>query len=251
MNQRLYETPDIACGPASAINFLRFGTPPMRAAEAGLMGTDDGERLRYVIHRYFLGRKSVDVPGAKRLEFGGVTVNDLTAAIAEVFADHHLGTVRGRFLDRRLREKDGEFVHRVHGLLKDSLEQGRPVLVSLRSFVASYHEDHEKILWDRGEHHYMVVTGVPAVLGEGERGFTFEFIDSDGAERRSGFVHAESRQPFSAFKGSTEEGEWLNGSPFLLVTAPTVGAVRPRDLEWSDRWLITLNYAICAQPAQP
>ena len=59
------------------------------------------------------------------------------------------------------------------------------------------------------------------------------------------FVHREANgQLFMALRGTQDSGDWLTGLPFLQVLAPDVPSLRPQNLEWSERYLVTANYLI-------
>lgn len=235
-----------ACGPTAIINSLRFSKGQEAAVFDTLVGSDDATRLRYLIDRWFAGRASAVVDGARRFGKHGCHVDDLAAGYNELLAEKMLPKMNATFLDRRdAGESDDQFVRRIHRSLADSLRSGVPPVVSLRSFLARKHYgEADETRWGIARHHYVVVTSVPDKLDENDLGFRFEYIDPNGGKTGSAFVYAEQHLTYRAFKGSNGVGEWLRGTPFLLVVAPGIESLQPLTADWPDRVIITLNYGI-------
>ena len=55
-------------------------------------------------------------------------------------------------------------------------------------------------------------------------------------------------QPFSALKGNEKTGQWLKGSPFLVVQAPGVVSLLPKDATWRDRIVLIAHYLVSSAP---
>ena len=242
-----------ACGPAAVMNALRFSKGREAEIFSQLVGAKDAVRLRFLIDRWFAGRDSLVAIKTKRYGPHGCFTQDLLAGFNEMLGEHQQEPVVGQFLDRAWSEKDGEkvlepaadYVRRVHELLADSLRDGLPPVISLRSFVARRHDGPASLFrWEMARAHYVVVTSVPKKLADHDLGFRFEYVDSNGAKTGSAWVYTEKHLSFRAFRGSNGIGEWLDGKPFLLVNAPSIYSLQPKNAEWSDRTIVTLDYAI-------
>jgi hypothetical protein len=242
-----------ACGPTAVMNALRFSTGKESEIFSQLVGARDAMRLRFLIDRWFGGRDSLVANGTRRYGPHGCFAPDLLAGFNEMLQEHQQQPVTGHFLDRVWREENGEripesnaeFVRRVHELLAESLRDGLPPVISLRSFVARKHDGPAStIRWGPARAHYVVVTSVPKKLAAHDFGFRFEYIDPNGGKTGSAWVFAEQHLSFRAFRGSNGVGEWLDGTPFLLVNAPSIYSVQPKKAEWSERTIVTLDYAV-------
>lgn len=245
IRQQIYVDSPNACGPTALANCLKFGSPPLRSAWEGFVGTDDTTRLRFLIDRWFAGRQSGVFPGKKRLSFDGTLEEDLAAAFNELAADQSLGKVQATFLDRQPGEKSPAFLARVHEAISDSIKGGIPPLLSLKTYVARRFERmDDQIAWEPSAHHWVLVTGVRRELRDADLGFPVDLIDPDGGRLTSAYIFAENRLNFRALKGIEAQGQWLDGRPFLLVQAPGVLALRPDEAGWTDRIIVTANFLI-------
>ena len=249
IRQQLLSKSANACGPAAIANSLRFGSPPHRNAWETLPGTDDQRRIRRLFDRYFFGRESTVFPKMKRFEWRGVESEDLTAAFREFLEDRGLEPVTGRYLDRREGEKDRDFLARLYREMRYSLKAGVPPILGLRSFLAQRDPAADsdtagEISWKPSRHHFVVITRIPESLEDGALGFPFELLDSNGGHRRTAFVFAEPQRPFMALRGNEQTGRWLSGKPFLLVNAPGVTALQPKDAVWRDRVVVIAHYLV-------
>ncbi len=245
IDQHLYTDSENACGPAAVANSLVFGTEPMRQAWGNFVGGDDRTRLRFLVDRWFRSRASLEFPTKKRLAIDGVLEEDLAAACAEMSRDLRLPLLQGTYLDRLAGEKSPAFLARVHEALLESVENGVPPILSLKSYVARRLERLDGgVGWMVAEHHCVVVTGVRSSLRPGDLGFSVDLIDPNGGYQTSAFIYAENQLNFRALKGSEGNGKWLSGRPYLLVQAPGVLSIRPDKAEWQDRIIVTANYLI-------
>lgn len=245
VSQHLFADGEAVCGPAAVVNCLRQGTPRMAAMWDGLVGGDDATRLRFVIDRWFRNRPSAAFPGKKRLSHDGVLEEDLADACREIWAEAGLPAPTGGYLDRRVGEKSPEFLARVHGLIAGSLRDGQPPILSLKTYIARrLKRMDDELAWELAQHHWVVVTGVRRDLRATDLGFAMELIDPDGARVSSAYVYAETRQDFNALKGTEARGEWLRGRPFLLVEAPGVLWLRPKEADWPDRVIVVANFLV-------
>ena len=120
-----------------------------------------------------------------------------------------------------------------------------PPILSLKTYTARRLEHMAgEVAWEPAAHHYVLVIRVPRSLREGELGFPVELLDPNGARPAAAFIHAETRQDFHALKGSQDTGAWLGGRPYLLVQAPGVLSLRPREAGPEDRIIVTANHLI-------
>jgi hypothetical protein len=245
IDQHLFSDQESACGPAALANSLRFGTEPMVSAWGGFVGGDDATRLRFLIDRWFRNLPSAAFPGKKRLSFDGVLEEDLADACREVFADHGIPAPVAGYLDRLAGEKSPAFLARVHGSLSDSLAGGMPPILSLKTYIARrLKRMDDELAWELAAHHWVVVAGVGKEPRPTDLGFTFDLIDSDGGRQSNAYIHTETRLDFHALKGTEARGLWLTGRPFLLVQAPAVLTLRPKEADWPDRIITVANFLI-------
>lgn len=231
-----------ACGPVAIVNMLQVGDPTCREALAALDGDSLLAKAQTIINQVG-SNPSTDYGDGARIRSSGVSCVDLTAIVSDVVAGEGL-TARGEFLDRRGRETDRAFLERVHGLLADALREERAPIISIRSFAVQKDSSFDDgFSWTGLIGHYVVLTRVPAQLAEHDWGFAFEFIDPISGRLEQGFVRLERQRAFAAAKGNASQYQWLNGKPFLLVTAPSL-SLGTADRPWWSRTIMTLNYAI-------
>jgi len=233
---------DSACGSVSIVNALSLGDAACRKALAVIDGKSGVDKAQAIIDT-FGGKSSADYNEGKRIRPDGISCEDLTDMAGEIVAKHGL-KARGRFLDRRKNESDRAFLKRIHRALAKALHDKRPPIVSVRSFAtrpdAKFDDGYS---WNGVAGHYVVITRVPAKLADHEWGFAFDYVDPASGRVETGYVHLERQRPFVAAKGNNTEYEWLNGRPFLLVTAPSL-PLGTNNSPWFARTIVTLNFAI-------
>lgn len=245
IDQALFVEVRDACAPAALANSLRQGTPSHRSAWSQLTGRDDTARFRYLIDRWFRTPNSALYPRKKRLSFDGVLEEDLAAATNEMLTDLELPTLTSGYLNRSEGESSHEFLTRIHRLIRTSLERGTPPMLSLKTYVAHRQEKRDdEIDWEPTNHHWVVVTGISTRLRPTDLGVSLDLIDPNGGRETSAFLFAENRLEFWALKGDLEQGKWLGGRPFLLVQAPGVLSLRPKEAAWTDRIIVVANHLI-------
>ena len=241
IDQQDYPDSINACGPAAVLNLLRFSGQAHAEVFESLVGRDDGVKMRFFVDRYLRSRDSTVYPSAKRWGVHGVAAEDLLAGLNDLLEEGGREKLKGNYLDRRNDETEEAHLARVQRLLRASLDNGVTPILSLRSYLVRERE--EEAGWETGVHHNVVVTRVPE--GASSVGFEIEAIDPYGGRSVEIFIHREGNgQSFLALKGTLDEGNWLRGRPFLQVVAPDVPTVRPRDLEWSQRYIVVANYLI-------
>lgn len=231
------------CGPASILNCLKFSRVEFRELYEKLVGAEDGVKMRFVTDRYFRLRDSVVYPGQKRWGVHGIATGDLVKGLNELLADHDLDDLSGSYLDRNHEEGSLEFARRIHGMMKKSVDRGVMPILSLRSFYVRQQEElGDQPAWETGPHHNVVVTSVSDF--EVGSGFLITALDPWQGREIAAFLYREGAQSFRALKGVEPTGEWLDGTPFLLVSAPEAVTLRPKTLEWHERWIVVANFLI-------
>ncbi|MCG8600377.1 MAG: hypothetical protein MI807_09580 [Verrucomicrobiales bacterium] len=242
VNQRDFEVSRNACGPASILNLLKFSREEYLTIYHKMQTTEDGARIGMLINQYFRDRKSVVKPGQNRWGVHGIFSEDLAAGLNEWLAGSGVPELQSDYLDRIAGETEGEHMRRVHEMIAKSLRNGVSPILSLRSFVVRTRTP-GKPGWETGLHHNVVVADVDEKPGA--LGFQVTVLDPAGAREVPVFIHRDGgRLPFRAMRGVDGNGEWLKGFSFLQVMAPEVPALRPKNLEWSERYLVTANFLI-------
>lgn len=241
-DQRDFTDSANGCAPATILNLLKFSAPEYGAAYDALVGADESVKMRFVVDRYFKNRPSMTYPGRKRWGLHGVDSIDLVFGLNELLAESGLEKLKGTYLDREEDESEADHLTRCRTLIKDSIQRGVMPLLSLRSFVVKRREENAgEPAWETGIHHYVLVTGVRE--GDSAFGFELDVIDPWRGKRTVIYVHREPHgQGFRALRGVEETGAWLDGKPFLQILAPEVSSLRPKDLEWSERFIIVANF---------
>jgi len=243
-DQRDYPDSINGCAPASVLNLLKFSDSRYRNAYDSLLGSEESVKMRYLVDRYFKGRASATYPGRKRWGLHGVDCGDLVLGLNELLGENELPPLSGSYLDRLPGENGADHLQRCRERIESSLRDGVMPLLSLRSFVVKRREKREnEPAWESAVHHYVLVT---AVHDSGSPfGFDLEVIDPWEGRRTRLHLHRESHgQPFSALRGVEETGEWLSGTPFLQILAPEIATLRPKDLEWHERFIVVANFMI-------
>lgn len=231
------------CGPASILNLLELGGESYSSARNGVMGKSDAVRLRYLTEHLFENRRSAEMPGRMRWGPHGVVCRDFAAGLNELLAESDLPELRSAFLDREEGEVDAGFRERIRGWLETSLEHGTPPVLALRSQSARRGEKKKEPAWQVHRQHFVVIASVESEEESGSTGFRAMALEPNGGRLVELYLFNEPNgQPFRALRGSEDRGEWLGGRPFLQVLAPGVPSLRPANLEWSERFLVTAHF---------
>lgn len=233
---------NMACGPTSALNALQFGNSHLQQQFQRLRGRTHTRKLKNVI--LGLGNHpSVVEQGTLYNETNGMKADDMLPFMQALLPDTPTA-LKGIYLDREQGESTHAHLHRIHRQLKHSLLAGVPIVTSLRSFAAQSSSTGYK--WQGVAAHFISITGVPATLRPGQRGFSFEFIEPGNGKLASGYLHTETTRDFLAIKGSGQTGwEWRGNSAFLIVVAPDLDLDFSKQ-QWHDRAFMTLNYGVGA-----
>tara|TARA_R110000850_G_scaffold6593_32_gene25533 strand:- start:413 stop:1234 length:822 start_codon:yes stop_codon:yes gene_type:complete len=244
VDQRDYSDSINGCGPASILNLLKFSKSGYQEIYHGLVGSNDGVRMRFVVDRYFRNRRSVVHPDQKRWGPHGIQTADLVTGLNELLADGGEPRLKGQYLDREEGESAGKHLARSHDMIVASLKNGVMPVLSLRSYVVR-NQDEGAIspAWETSRHHNLVVTSVPRPPSSA--GFEVIALDPWMGRAVELYFHIEGNaQAFRALKGVSETGEWLSGEPFLQVVAPESSSLQPLDLKWSERFIVVANFLI-------
>ena len=244
VDQRAYPDSPNGCAPATMLNLLRFGDAVYTPALNGIVGSDDGVKMRFLVDRYFRHRPSTIDASRMRWGVHGIDARDLAAGMNELLADHRIAPLSSTYLDREPEEKDRDHLARVVDLIRRSLDAGTPPVLNLRTYLVKVREENgDQPVWETARSHFVLIT---AIRGEpGEIGSELEVIDPWQGRRTTLYLHREANgRSFRALKGSEDAGEWLDGRPFLQVLAPGVPTLRPANLEWHDRYLAVASHLI-------
>lgn len=242
VDQRDFSDSINGCAPATILNLLKFGPDGFQQVHEALVGGNDQVRMRYLVDRYFKDRPSATYPGQPRWGVHGIDCRDLVAGLNEMLREHGQPELNSRYLDREEAESEADHLLRCHELIADSLENGVPPILSIRTFVVKVREENGgEPAWEPGPHHYVLVTGV--VGKPSAAGVELEIIDPWGGQRTVIYLHREPMgRSFRALKGTLDDGEWLDGRSFLQLLAPEVPSLRPKDLNWSERSVVVANF---------
>lgn len=239
IDQDLYS--DMACGPTAALNALQFGNPHLQTQFRQLAGRTHKDKLRNIILNAGQ-RPSVVEHGTLYDEENGMKADDMLPFIRALLPD--TTSMQGVYFDRQQGESTEMHLQRVHRQLKASLTAGVPIITSIRSFAAQQSDTGHK--WQGIAAHFISITGIPARLHPGQRGFSFEYIEPGKGKLAHGYLHTETVRDFLAIKGSGQTGwAWKGDSSFLIVVAPDLDLELSKQ-NWHDRAFMTLNYGVGA-----
>lgn len=244
VDQRDYPDSINGCGPASILNVLKFSGEEYQRVYVGLLGQSEGIKMRFIVDRYFKNRPSVTYPGEKRWRVHGIQNADLVAGMNELLAEHKLGELNATYLDIKEGETQRNHIVRCHDLISASLRSGVKPILSVRSFVVRQREENNfEPGWEAGFQHNVVVSSV--TRAPTENGFELAVMDPYRGKKTTIFIHREGNgQAFRALKGIEGSGSWLSGTPFLQIIAPDLPTVRPRDIKWSERYILIANFLV-------
>ncbi len=244
VDQRDFADSVNGCGPASILNMLKFSREDYLNAYLGVLGSDEGVKMRFLVDRYFKNRKSVTFPAAKRWMPSGIQSADLYTGLNEFLKDEGIPELNGTYLDLKKGETEANHIVRCHDLISASIRSGVMPILSLRSYIVKRREENDfEPRWEVGVHHYVVVTSV--TRPPSDTGFEVAVLEPWRGKKTTIYIHREAGgQSFRALKGIEENGQWLGGKPFLQVIAHDLPSLRPRDREWSDRFIIVANFLI-------
>lgn len=244
VDQRDFADSVNGCGPASIMNMLKFSREDYLNAYLGVLGSDEGVKMRFLVDRYFKNRKSITYPAAKRWMPSGIQSADLYTGLNEFLIDEGIPELSGTYLDLKKGETETNHIIRCHDLISASIRSGVMPILSLRSYIVKRREEKDfEPQWETGVHHYVVVTSV--TRPPSKTGFEVEVLEPWRGKKTTIYIHREANgQAFRALKGIEENGNWLGGMPFLQVIAYDLPSLRPRNREWSDRFIIVANFLI-------
>ncbi len=247
IRQQVYQDSANGCGPACILNLLQSGPEEYRQIyQRKLVGSTPEVKIRFLVDRYFKNSNSTVYQNRKKWGLHGIAPEDLAAGLNELLSENNAQETFAQSLDRRAGETDSEFLQRIHRIIAKSLQRGVTPILSLRSYTVKRRERNDSEPgWEVSRHHMVLITSVAKEWKEGSAGFPVTVLDPFDGKSREVLFHAEANgQPFRALKGIETAGNWLSGRPYLLVQAPGLQTIKPRDLEWSERFLITANYLI-------
>lgn len=162
-----------ACGPAAALNALRFGSAPYQAAASAIPGDTDQRLLRHVILKHG-GTWSRHVPQRYRWSRRGINAADLTDVINELTASHAAPRVK-----LRLPSGTNAFRESYHALAS-SLRRGFPPVAGLRRYQGVLAIDS----------HFITILQVPDSLDAQATEFPIRYLDPMGGRVLHGTIRA-------------------------------------------------------------
>lgn len=239
---------EMACGPCSLLNALRFGGKAERAAVAEIEGDDDDARVKTIIEEYGRGPSDIYPDRARYREKGGMADLELLGMVNDFLKDAELRTVAGSPLDRTKEEAPGVHLRQIHQKLRRSLDAGFPPIVILRSFVVKSAEKPKKgedpWVWWGQSGHWMAVVDLPKELEEGELSFLMRVADPWTGKTQQCFIHEEQFRNFTAAKGDDRKWTWPTvPQPYLIATIPSLG-LGTKGHTWYLRTNVVLSYGI-------
>ena len=237
-----------ACGPCAIVNSMRYASGSF-ARKVARLDQQPNETLARTLIATLGSRKSSTYENKPSFNpESGVSCGDLTRMYQDFITDSLSKgpsefELSGTYLDRDENETCPEHLRRVHEIFHDSLEQGFPPVLSIRTFATKKDPTQGKFLWHGLAGHFVTVTKVQPEIRENEKGFSFEFADPDTAKREFGYFHFNESRNFTAAKGNREKWTWIKDRPFLLITAPSV-KMQTHYAAHHERTIITANYVI-------
>jgi hypothetical protein len=239
---------EMACGPCSLLNALKFGGKAEREAVEDIDGEDDDARVKTLIEEYGRGPSDIYPDRARYREKGGMADLELLGMVNELLRDAELPPVIGRALDRTKVEAPGTHLRQVHKTLRRSLDAGFPPIVILRSFVIKPAEKPKKgedsYVWWGQSGHWVAVVDLPEELEDGELSFVMKVADPWTGRTQQCFIHEEQFRNFTAAKGDDRKWVWPTvPQPYLIATMPAL-ALGTKDSPWFLRTNVVLSFGI-------
>jgi hypothetical protein len=239
---------EMACGPCSLLNALKFGGKAERAAVEEIEGDDDDERVKAIIEEYGRGPSDIYPDRPRYRDKGGMADLELLGMVNDFLSDAELPPVVGGPLDRTKEEAPGVHLRQVHRKLRRSLDAGFPPIVILRSFIIKSKEKPKKgedaFVWWGQSGHWMTVVDLPEELEEGDLSFVMRVVDPWTGRTQQCFIHEEQFRNFTAAKGDDRKWVWPTvPQPYLIATMPAL-ALGTKGSPWYLRTNIVLSYGI-------
>lgn len=160
-----------ACGPAAALNALRFGAPAFQAAAASIPGDSDRSQLRHIILKHG-GTWSRHVPSRYRWSRRGINAADLTDVTNELTRTSNTLLVK-----LSIPSGDRAFTQSYEQLAR-SLRRGFPPIVGLRRY------DGVKAI----DSHFITILQVPDQLEPQSQSFPIRYLDPMGGRQLHGVI---------------------------------------------------------------
>ena len=160
-----------ACGPAAALNALRFGAPDYQTAAKAIPGDSDRSQLRYIILKHG-GTWSRHVPKRYRWSRRGINAADLADVTNELIRASKAPAVK-----LSIPNGINAFEHSYDQLAR-SLRRGFPPIVGLRRYDGINAIDS----------HFITVLQVPDQLGKNAEAYAIRYIDPMGGRSHDGTI---------------------------------------------------------------
>ena len=242
VDQRDYKASSNAWTPVSVLNFLKFSVAEYQAIYQKELGTADEGRLNRLIDQDYRSRKSVFYSSLSRWGVHGIHTADAVMGMNELVEDYGLKPFSASYLDRKEGELVQDHIERCFEMMERSLKRNVTPILNICSYVVRHREENNfEPLWEIGRSRSLVIHSINS--GPDMGGFGLVALDPwEGKEVELYFHREANGQLFTALVGIQESGTWKVRRPFLLAEAPWVSSVQPRNLKWSERFIITANF---------
>ncbi len=160
-----------ACGPAAALNALRFGAPAYQTAAKAIPGDGDRSQLRHIILKHG-GTWSRHVPQRYRWSRRGINAADLADLTNEL-----IRTAKAPAVTLSIPNGTNAFEHSYNQLAR-SLRRGFPPIVGLRRYDGINAIDS----------HFITILQVPDQLEKNAEAYAIRYIDPMGGRTYDGTI---------------------------------------------------------------
>ena len=167
-----------ACGPAALLTSFRCGSEEWQKVAADIPGESDRSKMLYIIRAHGL-RPSESLRGRQRWTRSGINPEDLSVIARELTGNSMLRPV-SEALGRKRGESLEACLSRVHGLLRNSIKNGCPPILTLSRKVSR--DGH----WQSVQGHYVTVVEIPERLPRGATSLTLKCFDPWGGRQVTG-----------------------------------------------------------------
>jgi hypothetical protein len=221
------------------LNSLRYSSHNSSLLKS-IKGATDAERDKQLMDEYG-GKPSTDYPTGSRFRSDGISSPDLRAIYNDFREVHKLSPLAGGYLELHKDETAKQLAERVHRYLLNSLKQGEPPIIQIRSQAARLNAKTSQYFWQGLDGYAITVVEVPESINP-DGSFTVKYIDSVTGAKNELMIFNDPRN-FGANKNAGGEKVWLNNRPFLAVCGPSLFLSTTKE-DWHMRTLMYLYYGI-------
>ncbi|MFT4176448.1 MAG: hypothetical protein QM627_07295 [Luteolibacter sp.] len=170
-----------ACGPAALLSAFRFGETRWDRPVEALGKETDREQILAIIRRYG-GRSSHTLKDHQRWSKRGVNLADLTDIANEMARPFYLPRLKAEVFPATANGEGERTLKRTHGVLRKSLANGFPPILSVRRFVFRDGQ------WTVLSAHFVTLIALPERMEKGATSFPVVYLDPWGGRRCEGVV---------------------------------------------------------------